>query len=213
MEVFDKEELVFADSNKITGFDIDPMIIKFSSIIGLPNILPLLNMRFFMDFTQASEDKYIREKFNTDGLYVFGMKVLSPFMFTEYKLEDIGIDRKYNFEDLSKLIKTLTDIEKKRKIYIMDELAYAGRICLDTKGNNRIINLDTFGNEVIFYNSSIEQLALSMSAFCSSQSSQNFVTAMNQIDPQAIESTDHFWPSAADILEDFFYYMDDNSIN
>lgn len=199
--LFGEENLVYAQKDKIHNIPIEKSVKFFFTSVGLPNNINFV--KFFMNLVPLSQDTYINQKFtNIDEFYSFGLKIFNPFIIVNSQFEAVGLPPNPNIKDILDKIDEL-NLKGEDSYDLSEEVFNAHRICIDTK-KNCVVSVVPNMEKIIFFNSSIQKLALSAIAFAECKSTQEFIESILSIDPEAICSQDNWWSQMALSLEEFF---------
>jgi hypothetical protein len=202
IDVFDLENIIYAQQEEIDKTMVEEIIKSFLLSIGLPRQFKLI--KFFTKLSLLSQDdKFCIENNGSDGMYVFGLKLYSPYVITECMFEKAGLVSNPTIQDI---LEKTSDLDSKdtSTSYLIDEINYSHRICLDTKNNNQIISIRPDDKKKIFFNSSIQQLVLSMIAYEECISTKEFISNMQIIDPITMENDESWWNQLTLELDEYF---------
>ena len=205
IDVFGQENLIYAQQERIQNIEVEDEIKSFLVSTGLPKEFNF--MKFYMNLTSLSHDRYISGIFDDDNhmdcIYVFGLKLFNPFMIVNHVFENVGLNANPNIEDISAKIEE-SDLEDITRSDLVDELAYAHRVSIDTRNKNQVISIIPDEKRIIFINSSIQQFGLSIIACRECKSKKEFVSNMLEIDSRAMENEENWWSQIAFSIEEFF---------
>ena len=174
---------------------------KFILNIVFPYLISYL--RFTLDFESISKDIQISHSGNKNlgDFFTIGYKPFSPLIGTIIDLSELELEKNAS---LSKIAKK-AEILGANEYYNWDaETKYSWRICIDLENNNRIIYINTQQKlSVGFFNSTIQQLAVSLAIFKKhlyydesktiEEEMYNFEEKLKRIDPQALRSKNNLW--------------------
>lgn len=214
IEIFGKENLVYANVEKLNKTPLPNEVKKFLSTTGFPYLIG--DLRFSLDLEYISEDSQLNN-FQTQigNCIIIGCKAPTRLIGRLIHLEELKLPREASLSEIAKQAEILGENE----YYNWDaETRYSWRVCIDLQKNNRIIYINTMKDlsvtkenlSVGFVNSDIEKLATSLAVFWKILNSEEdkdmtkkmsiFKERMQIIDPEALRNKDSLWNVLVEIL-------------
>ncbi|MBN3896893.1 MAG: SUKH-4 family immunity protein [Nostoc sp. NOS(2021)] len=198
VEVFGKKNLVYANAERVHNISLPNETREFILKIGFPHIVD--HFRFSMDFEPIYEDIQIDEsaRRHLGQLHTIGYESASQVIGRMIFLSEIGLDNNASLSDIGRKVRILGVDEY---FLFNSEVALSSRICLNLENKGEIVSINPSNLSIIFFDSSIQQLAASIVAYGKNlllvknfeEEIEDFKQELKRIDPKALDSEENVW--------------------